>query len=110
MKLHIKAIRLELTPSIETFINQKIGALARFLARFDERGSVEIWVEVARTTRHHHKGEVYSAKADIVLPHRILRATHAGSDLRVALDRVRDTLRIEIKKYKEEITARPHGK
>ena len=110
MKIHSKGIGVEITPSLEVYISQKLGALAKFVKRFDEKGSAEMWVEVARTTKHHHKGDVFLAKADIVLPKKVLRAEHTSGDLRAALDIVKDILRIEIKKYKDIATLRPKTK
>ena len=101
MKINIKGIGIEVTPALEVYIKQKLGSLAKFVTRFDERGSAEAWVEVSRTTKHHHKGEIFFAKADVVLPKKVLRAKHTGSNLRAALDIVKDTLRVEIKKYKD---------
>jgi ribosome-associated translation inhibitor RaiA len=94
-----------MTPSLEAFIQEKIGSLEKLLSRFDKEKTVDVWIEVGRTTRHHHKGGVYEAKADVVLPHRVLRAVHVDSDVRVAVDRVRDALRLEIKKFKDEAVA-----
>jgi ribosomal subunit interface protein len=101
MKIDIKATNLDLTPALRVYIDEKIGVLAKFLKRWDMEGGVEVWVEVARTTRHHQKGPVFRAEADIRLPGKILRAEDAALDIRVAIDRVRDKLKREIEKYKE---------
>jgi len=100
MKINVKATNLDLTPSLNIYIEKKLMPLAKFIKSFDVMGEVEIWVEVARTTKHHHKGQVFRAEADLRLPGRILRAEEELPDLRVAIDAVKDKIRLEIEKYK----------
>ncbi len=100
MKIVIKATT-DLTPSLRKYIDLKLGSLAKFVKRFDETGEAGIWLEVSRTTRHHKKGnEVFMASADLRLPKRILRAEEYADDMRAAIDQARDTLRLEIEKYR----------
>ena len=101
MKINIKATNLELTPSIIQYVNDKINSVDKFLKKFEERTEIEIFVEIARTTRHHHKGDVFRAEANMQLPGKILRADHEDWDIRVAIDKVKDKLQQEVKKYKE---------
>lgn len=109
MKINVKTTNLELTPSLNVYIEEKLGVLSKFLKKFEEEGIAEIWLEVARTTRHHHKGEVFMAEGDLRLPGKILRAVEYASDIRTAIDMLRDTLRLEIEKYKTKTgkTRRP---
>lgn len=99
MKINITKTT-DYTPSLEIYIQEKLASLAKFIKKFDETGEAEIWLEISRTTRHHHKGEVFLAAADLRLPHKILRAEEYAEDARKAIDRARDTLRLEIEKYK----------
>lgn len=89
-----------MTPSLTQYIEEKLGGLERFIERYDHEGLVELWVEVARTTQHHHKGDVFRAEADLRLPGKVLRAEEESSDVRTAVDAVKDKLHLEIKKYK----------
>ena len=107
MKINVKATGLDLTPSLKVYIESKIGSLAKFVKRFDMTGEAEVWLEVARTTRHHHKGDVFEAEADIRLPKKILRAVHDDVDIRIAIDKLRSKLRLEIEKYKTRTNRRP---
>ena len=100
MSIDIKATQLDLTPALKAYVEEKIGALEKLLARFNAEGAVQVWVEVGRTTRHHHKGDVFRAEANVRLPHAVLRAEDDDFDVRVAVDRVRDKLKREIEKYK----------
>ncbi len=102
MKIHIKATNLDLTPSIREYTEKKIGSLDKFLERFEKEGEVEIFVEVARTTKHHKSGEVFYAEATFSLGKKVFRAEDTDEDIRVAVDKLRDKLQQEIKKYKEK--------
>lgn len=105
MKIDIKATNLELTPAIRAYIEEKIGSLERFLKRFETKSEIEVFIEIARTTKHHRHGNVLYAEAVIPLGKKILRAEHSDWDIRVAIDKIKDKLQQEIKKYKEKNTA-----
>jgi putative sigma-54 modulation protein len=100
MKINIKATGIELTVPLREYVEEKIGSITKFLSRWDAEGAAEAWVEVGRSTNHHHKGDVFRAEVDIRVPGKVLRAEDADSDVRVALDCVRDKLKREAEKYK----------
>lgn len=100
MKIVIKTIRLDLTPSLKEYVEKKLAPLAKFIRRFDETGEAETWVEISRLTRHHKKGVVFEASADMRLPKKILRAEAMETDERAAIDAIKDELRGEITKYR----------
>ncbi len=102
MKINIKATNLDLTPAIREYIEIKIGSLSRFLKRFEVKSEVEVFVEIAHTTKHHRHGNILYAEATILIGKKILRAEHFDQDIRVAIDKVRDKLKQEINKYKEK--------
>lgn len=109
MRINIKK-NLDLTPSLRTYIDQKLVPLAKFIKKFDETGEAELWLELSRTTRHHGKGEeVFLAVADLRLPHKILRAEEYAEDIRKAIDQAKDTLRLEIEKYKTRFMKSERG-
>lgn len=102
MVINIKATNLDLTPSIREYAEEKIGSLNKFLERFEKEGEVEIFVEIARTTKHHKSGEVFRAEATFSLGKKVFRAEDLSEDIRLAIDEVRNKLQQEIKKYKEK--------
>jgi len=80
--------------------------LDKFISKkFEEKGEIKVEIEIARLTKHHRQGDVFYAEANIHLPRKILRAEHSDWDVRVAIDKVKDKLQQEIKKYKEVMTA-----
>lgn len=102
MKINIKVTNLDLTPAIREYIEEKIGSLDRFLKSFETKSEIEVFVEIAHTTKHHRHGNVLYAEATASLGKKILRAEHSDWDIRVAIDKVKDKLQQEIKKYKEK--------
>ena len=102
MNINIKSTNLDLTPSVKKYINVRIGSLSRFLKRFETKSEVIIFMEIARTTKHHHKGNIFRAEANLSLGKKILRAEHLDLNIRAAIDKVEDKLKREIKKYKEQ--------
>lgn len=102
MEINIKSTNLDLTPSIRKYIDEKIGSLDKFLVRFEKEREVKIFVEIARTTKHHKGGEVFYAEAMFSLGKKIFRAEDLNNDIRLAVDEVRNKLQQEIKKYKEK--------
>jgi ribosomal subunit interface protein len=109
VKLSIKTVGIELTPSFRTFIESKLPPLAKFVGEFDALGETEIWLEVGRTTKHHKRGEVFWAAADLRLPKKILRAEARSNDARAAIDEVKDKLRLEIGKYRTQFVKPKRG-
>ncbi len=98
MDIKIKATLMELTPSIEDYINEKIGGLNKY---FDNIIACE--VEVGKTTEHHHKGDIFRAEVNLSVPKKVLRAEAETDDLYKSITAVKEKLKIELIKYKETI-------
>ncbi len=103
MTLNIKTKNLELTPSIKTYIENKILPLSRFVERWEKRGSVEVNFELARTTQHHHKGDVYYAEVNLSLGGKLLRTEYSGEDIHEVVDRAKDKIKEELITYKKKL-------
>ena len=111
MRISIKATNLKLSSAIRDYIEDKIGGLEKFIGKLDqpsEKGKplVEAWVEVGRTTHHHHKGRVFRAECQIRLPGKSVRAESTRSDLHLAIDEIKDELQRELKRYTEKKASR----
>ena len=103
MKIMIKKIT-DSTPAFETYVEEKLLPLAKLIKPFEKEGDVNIALDVIRTSRHHEKGkEVFMAAADMRLPKKVIRAEEYADSMRFAIDRVRDTLKSEIEKYKTQL-------
>ena len=99
MKVTIKATNLNLTPGIKKAIEEKIATLDKFIPHIDT--SVEAFVEVALETRHHKKGKIYYAEANIKVPGRIVRSEARGEDIYQAINEIKDELQRALKEYKK---------
>ena len=80
--------------------------LEKLIARYDPANGAEIWVEVSRTTQHHKHGDVFRVVGNLKFPGKFLRAEETGSDARAAVDAVKNTLKIEIDKYRTKSSPR----
>lgn len=101
MKIDIKATHFELTESVRACVVEKLGSLEQLVAKFDEGNSLDLRVEVGRTTQHHHKGDVFRAEANLRLPGKLLRAVHKDADIHRSIDAVKKIMKLEIEKYKD---------
>lgn len=102
MHITIKATQLALMPALREYIEEKLGGLAKLLARFEAKGELTLFVEIARTTKHHKRGEVFYAEATLALPGAgTLRIEEYDADVRTAIDRVKDRLKLDIVRHKE---------
>ena len=108
MKIDIKSTHLDLTGAIREYIEEKIGSLDKFthvFARNDTVGgfgheAVEAFVEIARTTKHHKQGPVFRAEVNLKIGGKVLGAAKEDWDVRIAIDAVREELKMELQKAK----------
>lgn len=111
MKIVIKTTNLKLNQKIRDYIQEKIGSLEKFAEVFQSKDyynhffakgkpRVEVWLEISRTTRHHQKGDIFRAEAQMHLPGKSLRAESERDDLKLAITEIKDELQRGVKKYK----------
>jgi len=94
---------MELTPAITAFVEEKIGMLSKFLN--EPRGDlIEARVEVGKPSKHHKSGPVFYAEVNLKVGGKLIRANEENFDLYVAIDKVRDEVESQIKKFKEKST------
>jgi len=103
MKVIIKATQIELNEALRMYTEKKIGSLEKFIKKIDATEKIEIFVEIGMVTKHHKSGNVFYAEATMRLQGKVLRAENTGSDLRAAIDIIKDTLRQSIQKHKETV-------
>ncbi|MDP3975204.1 MAG: ribosome-associated translation inhibitor RaiA [Candidatus Jorgensenbacteria bacterium] len=110
MKIELLGTRLSLTPSIRTYVDQKIGGVGKFIKRFETEQEHTAFVELARTTRHHRHGEVFYAEVTLRLPGKVIRVEEYHEDIRAAIDRAKDRLKAELSRFKRKVSAKPRGR
>lgn len=97
MTVTIKGTNLDLTLPLKKYAEYKILALAKFFP-----GLTQARIELERTTKHHHKGEVWRAEANISGPQHLFRAEAMANDIYAAIDAMKDELKHELHALKEK--------
>src|SRR3989344_2668477 len=100
MRVILKGKNTDLTPALRAYIEQKIIKPAKQLLAFADASDPLLEIEIARTTRHHKKGRVWWAEANLKLGKRLIRAEHIGEDPHEVIDLVEEELKREIKAFK----------
>lgn len=95
---------MDLSPATIDYINDKIQSLDKYVERFEEKGAINVEVEITRSSHHHKHGDVYTAHVNLVLNGDTLRVEKTGEDVHALIDEVKDTLKGEVLKYKERKT------
>lgn len=95
----IHGLGIDVTPSIEKHVRDKIGSISRMLDPKHE-SLAEVRVEVGKSTEHHHKGKVFYAEANLKIGKEFFRATANHEDLHTAVNEVRDGLKDQLRKHK----------
>ncbi len=98
ININIKSKNFEMTPEIAEYINSKISSVEKFL-QIGHEESILVEVEVEQS-KHHKKGEVYRAEANVSVKGKLFRGDSTDYDIRTAIDNVRDQIDEQIKKKK----------
>ena len=108
LNLDIRGIEMELTDGIVSSIENKLASLDKYL---ESAGTPrELRVEAGVSTRHHNKGQIYQAVANLSIPGHQIRVEESAADLYDAIDRLKDKLKLEIIKVtKTHIDEKRHG-
>lgn len=118
MQIIIKSKNFELTPAIETFVVNKLGGLKKFISSFENhalsltegRSLFDAFVDVAKETNHHRKGDIFKTEIKLYLPGRNLFAKAHGEDLMKTVIEARKEMEAEIRKYKTKVVEFPRRK
>ncbi len=98
MNINIKSTNFNMTPDVEEYITSKMKSVEKFLnTEADEEVLVEF--EVERST-HHKNGDVFRAEANLSLKGIMHRAESSESDVRIAIDSVKDQIEKQIRRSK----------
>lgn len=95
MQIKITGKGIDLTESIQEYVEKKIGALDKFYDKII-RAQVIVGVE----NHHHLKGQIFICECKLEVPGNDLFASKNEKNLYKAVDQVRDFLEGELKKHK----------
>jgi ribosomal subunit interface protein len=104
MKIIIKATGVELTESLKNYINKKFLAIEKFTKSFETNTEIILKIEIAKTTRHHNKGQVFYVECTMPVKRRTLRIEETNEDMYAAIDIAQNRLKKEFEKFKEKLT------
>lgn len=103
MYIKIKATNFKLTPALYEYALIKLGRIRRFLVKQEKTSDSELRIELSRTTKHHQKGQVYYAEANLKIAKTLLRVEVKEYDIRAALNVLHDILEQKVSKFKEKL-------
>ena len=100
MRLSLKGTNIQVLESTAEYVDRKlVKTVERFMSGGD--AAVSLKIEVERTTRHHRKGKIFRAEANLSFGKKVLYAEAFGETLNEAIDLLEEELEREIKKFKE---------
>lgn len=88
MKINIRTREIDLTDAIRAYAEKKMLALVKF---FPNITLVE--VELSKLSKHHKKGDVFSAKITLTVPNKVYRVEEVEPVLYKAIDKAKDDLK-----------------
>ncbi len=100
MQIKIKATKIDLTPEIKDYVQEKMDMLEKYL------GNIKVMhcdVEVGMAVGGQNSGEIYRCEVNLDLPRQMLRVEKTERDLFKAIDKVKDHLARSIRRYKEKM-------
>lgn len=106
MKIIIKGTHLDVTPALREYIHLKLLPISKFISSFEAGGEKNLKVEVARTTRHHIKGDVFYVELSLPIGKKVFYIEQRDQDVRAAIDKSKDRLKLELKRFNEKTRAK----
>ncbi|QQG45243.1 MAG: ribosome-associated translation inhibitor RaiA [Candidatus Sungiibacteriota bacterium] len=107
MRVAVRQKNLTITPALRVYIETKIlKPLGRLLQKVAPTELPILDLEFGRRSRHHRKGAVYHAEANLSLGSRMIRAVVDDEDIRVAVDLLEEELERGILGWKGKARAK----
>ena len=103
MNTHIKTTNITLTEAISSYVEKRLEKISKLTV---SDPSAKCDVELARTTTHHHKGEIFKAEIHITGAGLNLYSSIEKEDLYAAIDEVRDAVLRELKSSRQKDMSR----
>lgn len=95
-----------ITDALRQYIERRLGVLGRYASSLEKNGELVLYVEIARTTQHHKKGEVYYVECTLTLPKKVLRIEQYHSNVRTGVDEAQRRMKQVLEDYKEKVCSR----
>lgn len=101
MQLIVKGRRMDVTPAIREYAEEKIGRVTKIMESQVMSAEVEVYTERNRSIE---KGQV--AEVTVYTKGHVIRAKEAASDMYAAIDLVSEKLESQMRKFKTKIVDR----
>jgi ribosomal subunit interface protein len=99
MNISIKTTTISLTPSISDYVEKHLEVLKKFL---QDDPTVKFDLELAKTTNHHNKGDIFKAEIHIVGKDKNIYSSVEKGDLYAAIDEVKAEVLEKLKSTNEK--------
>ena len=99
MKTTIRTKNINLNQKLRDYVEEKIGSEVEKLL-VHERPPIEAAVELIKISKHHQKGDIFRAEAQVSLHGHKVISEALGQSIEQAIDEVKDELEREIKKHR----------
>jgi putative sigma-54 modulation protein len=103
MNTNIKTTNISLTDAISDYVQKRLEKIKMLVG---DDTSVQCDIELARTTAHHNKGDIFKAEVHIVGAGLNIYKSAEKEDLYAAIDEMRDGVLRELKSSREKNTSR----
>jgi ribosomal subunit interface protein len=108
MRTTVKTTNITLTPDLSDYLTKRLSALEKLTTHDTEVALVD--VEIGRTTKHHHTGDIYRAEINVHIGQRSFRAVQETNDLYTSIDAAKDQMMEELRTEKEKrVSLLRHG-
>jgi len=101
MQIKIKTLNIELTNAIESYVDEKLQSIEKFMVAHENEEPV-LYVDIGKTTNHHNSGDVFRAEVNVSVRGKQFRAVSEKEDLYAAVDDVRTELVRELTSHKDK--------
>ncbi len=99
MKINIKTTSISSSQAINEYVDKRLSKISKIIGNDP---SIQCDVELAKTSNHHNKGDIFRAEIHIVGAGKNLYAASEKSDLYTAIDDVQGEIRRELKSKKDK--------
>ncbi len=107
MRVTIRKKNLDITPALADYIEKKmLKPVKKLLQDVIEKELPILDLQIERTTRHHHKGEVYRMEVNLSLGKHFFNAVVDGEDIYAVCDLLEKELEREITSVKGKTRAK----
>ena len=103
----MKGVNFTLTPSLRRYADSKIvRTVEKLLGHHPSFEAATLDLELVQGTRHHKKGMIWEAAANLQLSGKQIWQKTSAQDIHAAVDELEEILKRELTKYKERSRSR----